>query len=124
MKAELYVDNSVRNMELKFEIGHLFRSLHGVINERTFELYMHHARQDSTKYSLLVTLGEENVRHGQCSNNAKTEAQNLSDSFIPGLDSIPEVLNVVNSSNGAETKFFLKCLAAEMLMRCQATCQV
>ncbi|KAL5578710.1 hypothetical protein UlMin_011152 [Ulmus minor] len=63
---------------------------------------MHHARQDSTKYFLLVTLGEESVIHGKCSDKAKTEAQNFSDSYIPRLDSINELPNMANSSNVAE----------------------
>ena len=98
----LTVDKSVRKMKLNFETGHPFKPLYGVTNDRTFELYMHHAWQDSTKNSLLVTLGEESVRHDQCSNNAKKEAQNLSESDILGIDSIHKVQNVVNSSNGAE----------------------
>ena len=60
MIAELLnVDDNVRNMELKFETGHPFRPLYGVTDERTFEFYIHHARKDSTKYSLLVTLRED-----------------------------------------------------------------
>ena len=58
MIAELLnVDDNVRNIELKFETRHPFRPLYRVTDERTFELYMHYARQDSTKYSLLVTIG-------------------------------------------------------------------
>ena len=97
----LNVDESARNMELSFETEHPVRPIYGVIDERTFELYMHHARQDAIKYSLLVTLGEEDLRHAQCSKHAKTEPQNMSQSYIHGLESIPEVENLANSSGGA-----------------------
>ena len=40
----LTVDESVRKMELNFETDHPFRPLYGVTDNRTFELYMHHAR--------------------------------------------------------------------------------
>ncbi|KAL5549338.1 hypothetical protein UlMin_004569 [Ulmus minor] len=61
----LNVDESVRKMELNFETGVPFKPLYGVTDDRTLELYMHHARQESTKYFLLVTVGEESVRHGK-----------------------------------------------------------
>ena len=61
----LTFDESVRKMELNFETSHPFRPLYGGTDNRTFELYMHHAWQDSAKYSLLVILGEESVRHDQ-----------------------------------------------------------
>lgn len=38
----LNVDESVRKMELNFEIEHPVRHPYGVIDTRTFELYMHH----------------------------------------------------------------------------------
>ena len=98
----LNVDERVRKMELNFETGLPFKPLYGVADDRKFELYMHHAWQDSTKYFLLVTVEEESVRHGKVSDKAKTEDQNLSDSYIPELDSINEVPNVANSSNIAE----------------------
>ena len=40
----LNVDESVRKMKLNFETGHPFRPLYGVTDNRTFELYLHHAR--------------------------------------------------------------------------------
>ncbi|KAL5558468.1 hypothetical protein UlMin_034679 [Ulmus minor] len=107
----LNVDESVRKMELNFETGVPFKPLYGVTDDRTLELYMHHARQESTKYFLLVTVGEESVRHGKVSDKAKTEDQNLSDSYIPGLDSINEVPNVANSSNVAEDHVLLELFA-------------
>ncbi|KAL5568403.1 hypothetical protein UlMin_024978 [Ulmus minor] len=42
-------------MELSFETEHPAKPLYGVVDERTFQLYMHHAQQDAIKYSLLVT---------------------------------------------------------------------
>ncbi|KAL5564436.1 hypothetical protein UlMin_027600 [Ulmus minor] len=107
----LNVDESVRKMELNFETGVPFKPLYGVTDDRTLELYMHHARQESTKYFLLVTVGEESVRHGKVSEKAKTEEQNLSDSYIPGLDSINEVPNVGTLSNVAEDHGFPELFA-------------
>ncbi|KAL5561876.1 hypothetical protein UlMin_031623, partial [Ulmus minor] len=107
----LNVDESVRKMELNFETGVPFKPLYGVTDDRTLELYMHHARQESTKYFLLVTVGEESVRHGKVSEKAKIEEQNLSDSYIPGLDSINEVPNVGTSSNVAEDHGFPELFA-------------
>ena len=40
----LTVDESVRKMKLNFETGHPFRPLYRVTNDRTFDLYMHHAQ--------------------------------------------------------------------------------
>ncbi|KAL5582889.1 hypothetical protein UlMin_015331 [Ulmus minor] len=107
----LNVDESVRKMELNFETGVPFKPLYGVTDDRTLELYMHHVRQESTKYFMLVTVGEESVRHGKVSEKAKTEEQNLSDSYIPGLDSINEVPNVGTSSNVAEDHGFPELFA-------------
>ena len=107
----LNVDESVKKMELNFETGLPFKPLYGVTDDRTLELYMHHARQEPTKYFLLVTLGEESVIHGKCSDKVKTEVQNFSDSYIPGLDSINEVPNVANSSNVAEDHVLPKLFA-------------
>ena len=65
MVAEiLIVEVSVRKMQFKFETRHPIKPLYGVINERTFDLFMHHAWQDSTMYSLYVTLEEESFRYG------------------------------------------------------------
>ncbi|KAL5557065.1 hypothetical protein UlMin_039301 [Ulmus minor] len=107
----LNVDESVRKMELNFETGVPFKPLYGVTDDRTLEFYMHHARQESTKYFLLVTVGEESVRHGKVSEKEKTEEQNLSDSYIPGLDSINEVPNMGTSSNVAEDHGFPELFA-------------
>ena len=99
----LNVDNNVRPCSFKIEMRHPVRSLYRVTNERTFEMYMHHAQQDTTKYSLLVTLEEESVRHEQGSNKAKQEAPDLSACDIPVLKSIPKGQNLVNTCNGVET---------------------
>ena len=72
-----------------------------MVDERTFQLYMHHAQQDAIKYSLLVTVREDDLRHGQCSKHSKTEPLNMLQSYIPGPESIAEVEKVANSSGGA-----------------------
>ena len=40
----LNVDDSVRNMQCKFETRHPVRPLYRVVDDKTFELYMHHAQ--------------------------------------------------------------------------------
>ncbi|KAL5555175.1 hypothetical protein UlMin_037411 [Ulmus minor] len=96
----LNLDDSVQNMELSFETEHPAKPIYGVVDERTFQLYMHHAQQDAVKYSLLVTVRED-LRHGQCSRQGKTEPLNMLQSYIPGPESRANVEKVANSSGGA-----------------------
>ena len=72
-------------------------------DEKTFELFVHLAWQNSKKYSLLVTLKEESFRYGQGSNEAKKKAPNLAECDIPSLESILEGENLLNTNNGVET---------------------